>query len=61
MMKKKTPRHYSGRRSFKFWERVHAIKDKKLHDALYSLGAILQSAEYHALETLEHAEKRKRA
>lgn len=55
MRKNKLRPHYSGGLSNRFWKQVWAIKNKKLHDELYTLGAALQNVEWAVLKRLNTA------
>jgi len=48
--------HYSGQNSEVFWERVNRFKEVQ-HDALYTLGVVLQNLESDVLHMLELAEE----
>ena len=48
--------HYSGKNSSKFWNRIDKFKGKE-HDALYTLGIVLQKFEESVLDILKIWEK----
>jgi hypothetical protein len=48
--------HYSHHQSKKFWRRINAIKDKKLHHDLYLKGCQLQNLEHQMINALLSAE-----
>lgn len=47
---------YSGKKSRKFWERIHALPKRK-RDEAYSLGVVLQETESTVLRLLKLLEK----
>ena len=55
MAKKKTERepYYSGDKSTKFWKEINAVKNKRVHGLLYSMGVALQNIERLMLNELE--------
>ena len=50
--KKKLSRHYSGKKSVQFWDRINAIKGSK-GELLYSMGVVLQDIEVIVLRKIE--------
>jgi len=52
----KNNHHYSGQNSEGFWERVNRFKGIR-HDALYTLGVVLQNLESDVLHKLGLAEE----
>ncbi len=51
----KTTRHYSGKRSKRFWSRVNALPESS-SSTLYYSGVLLQDMEWRVLKWLELAE-----
>ena len=55
-MDEKKHHHYSGPNSEEFWEKVNRFKGDT-HDALYTLGVVLQNLESDVLHKLSLAEE----
>jgi len=56
---KKLIRHYSGKHSEKFWERVNALKPRD-QSVCYAAGVLLQDMEGKVLTWIENAEAQKK-
>lgn len=50
--------HYSGVNSRKFWRRINKIKSEQAHEALFSVGVILQNLEGDVLNMLRIYEEK---
>ena len=53
-------RHYSGKVSQRFWNRINRITEKQHHNVAYGLAVALQEIEIRLLNTLDEVEQRGR-
>jgi hypothetical protein len=51
--------HYNGKASKRFWDRVNAVQNKRIRDALYSMACGLQNVESQVLKMLSEVEAKK--